>query len=133
MKQKLRSLKTPSSTLVVVTHDPAHGSTGHLDHKVISDFASQALNQLSIEFSASRIYIDTSLSLTSSGAPYLTTHGSPEAECINGSEYLTITNKHLTNFQVFDHGYNYVYQSQLWHLGNNYSNASSYNFCIVPF
>lgn len=113
-----------------MSHNPVHGNTGHEDHKVIASLTSEAVNQLQSEFPITRLYAE-SAAYNSSAGPYVAKHvnATGNVQCRYGSARLTVSNKNLTNFEVFNHGYNNIYPSQLFWRGPNMKSAPWYSFC----
>jgi len=131
-KQKFTELKAPSSSLVVFSLHPSHGSTGHLAHRAMGEFVSAAIDSLNAEgISVSKFLIDTYLD---QGEDYVEdsffrSYGSASAVCRSGDQFLTVTNTGKTNYQVFDWGYDVIYPGQKFHEGENNIHSNKYKFC----
>lgn len=129
IKSIFRKIKSPSSELVVISHSPDHGSTGHLDHKVLASLTTDAIRELKSEINIIHLKSESKLYLASN-KPYIARNSDISSPiCVTGSSKLTITNRHLTNFDVFNHGYNNIYLSQKFHVGDNLKTSSLYEFC----
>jgi LmbE family N-acetylglucosaminyl deacetylase len=128
-KQRFTALLSPAAPLVVITLHPVHGNTGNSEHKVMGEFVESAVNSLQSQGVSIVVYFSDSVLDWINNKPYLRNNDNSYVECRNGSSYLTKTNTNKTNFEVFNHGYNNIYPGQKFHLGDNYTGASSYNFC----
>lgn len=135
LKDKIRKLKTPTSNLLVLAFDPNHGSTGHLDHRVMGALTIQAIDELNAEgLSIAKGIVDTHLYTSFAYTLYLDSYvmkngGSTQnLICKNGADKLQISNTHLTNYQAFENGFDVIYEKQF--TATNISIPSYYNFCF---
>lgn len=118
-------------TLAVISLNPNAGSINHPEDKtihVLDEFIINAVERLQRNGrNIVHFYADSRMQGDQSS--YVGRHDDQYLECREGQAQLKNTHRHLTNFEVFEHGVYEIYPSQLYRTDEISNNPNLYEFC----